>query len=105
MELPLGVSELRRIAEVIVRKPPSKRWVYRFRNRHPADLFPSRGPLACPERVDWPSNSGGNVSALDILRSRQVKKSRPFVGSSIEHVERRLRIDCNPAAGINLVEN
>ena len=39
MGLPLGISELRHIVEVVSGRLPSGRWVYRFRNRHPNLLF------------------------------------------------------------------
>lgn len=39
MGLPLGLSELRRMVEIVTGELPSKRWVYRFRNRHPELLF------------------------------------------------------------------
>jgi len=39
MGLPLGIPELRRVVEVVSGKLPSKRWIYRFRDRHSELLF------------------------------------------------------------------
>jgi len=39
MGLPLGISELHRVVEVVSGQLPSKQWVYHFRNRHSELLF------------------------------------------------------------------